>query len=35
MLASGGPMLVARANARYNNLKEFIAYAKTQKGPEL
>ena len=32
MLASGGPMLVARANAPYNNLKEFTAYAKTQKG---
>ena len=32
MLASGGPMLVARANAPFNNLKEFIAYAKTQKG---
>jgi tripartite-type tricarboxylate transporter receptor subunit TctC len=32
MLASGGPMLVARANAPFNNLKEFIAYAKMQKG---
>ncbi len=31
MLATGGPMLVARANAPYNNLKEFVAYAKTQK----
>ncbi|MGA0569486.1 Bug family tripartite tricarboxylate transporter substrate binding protein [Variovorax sp. VNK109] len=31
MLATGGPMLVARANAPYNNLKEFVAYARTQK----
>lgn len=28
MLATGGPMLVARANAPYNNLKEFVEYAK-------
>lgn len=31
MLASGGPMLVARANAPYNNLKEFVEFAKKQK----
>lgn len=31
MLASGGPMLVTRANAPYNNLKEFVAWAKTRK----
>lgn len=31
MLATGGPMLVARANAPFNNLKEFIEYAKKQK----
>lgn len=30
MLATGGPMLVARANAPYNNLNEFIAYAQKQ-----
>jgi len=30
MLATGGPMLVARANAPYNNLKEFISYAGQQ-----
>ncbi len=29
-LATGGPMLVARANAPYNNLKEFAAFAKTR-----
>ncbi|MEO7391623.1 MAG: tripartite tricarboxylate transporter substrate binding protein [Ramlibacter sp.] len=28
MLATGGPMLVARANAPYADLKEFIEYAK-------
>ncbi len=28
MLATGGPMLVARANAPYNNVKEFVEYAK-------
>ena len=28
MLATGGPMLVARANAPFNNLKEFVEYAK-------
>ncbi len=31
MLATGGPMLVARANAPYNNLREFVEYAKKQK----
>jgi tripartite-type tricarboxylate transporter receptor subunit TctC len=31
MLASGGPMLVARANAPFNNLKEFVEHAKKQK----
>lgn len=30
MLATGGPMLVARADAPYNNLKEFVAYARSQ-----
>ena len=30
MLATGGPMMVARANAPYSNLKEFIEYAKTK-----
>ena len=30
MLATGGPMLVARANAPYSNLKEFVEYAKKQ-----
>ena len=30
MLATGGPMLVARASAPYSNLQEFIAYAKKQ-----
>ncbi len=31
MLATGGPMLVTRANAPFNNLKEFVDYAKKQK----
>ena len=31
MVATGGPMLVAPANAPYNNVKEFVAHAK-QKG---
>lgn len=31
MVAVGGPMIVARANAPYSNLKEFVAYAR-QKG---
>jgi tripartite-type tricarboxylate transporter receptor subunit TctC len=30
MIGTGGPMLVARADAPYNNLQEFIAYAKKQ-----
>jgi len=30
MLATGGPMLVARANAPYANVSEFIAFAKTK-----
>ncbi len=30
MIGTGGPMLVARADAPYNNLQEFVAYAKTQ-----
>ncbi|HYF43116.1 MAG TPA: tripartite tricarboxylate transporter substrate binding protein, partial [Ramlibacter sp.] len=30
MLATGGPMLVARADAPYSNLKEFIEHAKKQ-----
>lgn len=28
MLATGGPMMVARANTPYHNLKEFLEYAK-------
>jgi tripartite-type tricarboxylate transporter receptor subunit TctC len=28
MLATGGPMLVARANAPFSNVKEFVEYAK-------
>jgi tripartite-type tricarboxylate transporter receptor subunit TctC len=31
MVATGGPMIVARANAPYSNLKEFVDYAR-QKG---
>jgi len=31
-LATGGPMLVARADAPYANLKEFVAYAKKHPG---
>jgi len=30
MLATGGPMLVARASAPYGNLKEFVEYARTK-----
>ena len=30
MLATGGPMLVARANAPYSNVREFVEYAKKQ-----
>jgi tripartite-type tricarboxylate transporter receptor subunit TctC len=33
MLATGGPMVVARANAPYNNLKEFVEFAKKQPNP--
>ena len=32
MLATGGPMLVARANAPFNNIKEFVEYAKKKGG---
>jgi tripartite-type tricarboxylate transporter receptor subunit TctC len=31
-LATGGPMLVARADAPYSNLKEFVAHAKQHPG---
>ncbi len=31
-LATGGPMLIARASAPFSNLKEFVAYAKGHKG---
>ena len=31
-LATGGPMLVARASAPYSNVAEFVAYAKTHPG---
>ena len=30
MLASGGPMLVARANAPFNNVREFVDFARKQ-----
>jgi tripartite-type tricarboxylate transporter receptor subunit TctC len=30
MLATGGPMLVARADAPYANLKDFVAFARTK-----
>jgi tripartite-type tricarboxylate transporter receptor subunit TctC len=33
MLATGGPMIVARANAPYNNLKEFVEFAKKSPRP--
>jgi tripartite-type tricarboxylate transporter receptor subunit TctC len=33
MLATGGPMMVTRANASYSNLKEFVEFAKTQAKP--
>ena len=33
MLATGGPMIVARANAPYGNLKEFIEFAKKSPKP--
>lgn len=31
MLASGGPMLVARASAPYSNVREFVEFARRQK----
>ncbi|MBO9512767.1 MAG: tripartite tricarboxylate transporter substrate binding protein [Variovorax sp.] len=31
-IGTGGPMLVARADAPYSNLKEFVAYAKAHPG---
>ena len=33
MLATGGPMMVARANAAYSNLKEFVEFARKQPKP--
>jgi len=33
MVATGGPMMVARANAPYGNLREFVAFAKAQSAP--
>lgn len=33
MLATGGPMMVARANAPYSNIKEFVDFAKKQPTP--
>ena len=33
MLATGGPMIVARANAPYGSLKEFVEFAKKQPKP--
>lgn len=33
MLATGGPMIVARANAPFNNLKEFVEYARKSPKP--
>jgi tripartite-type tricarboxylate transporter receptor subunit TctC len=30
MLATGGPMMVARANAPYNNVREFVEFARRQ-----
>jgi tripartite-type tricarboxylate transporter receptor subunit TctC len=33
MLATGGPMMVARANAPYSNLKEFVEFAKKAPKP--
>ena len=33
MLATGGPMVVARANAPYANLKEFVEFAKKSPKP--
>ncbi|MFM7008082.1 MAG: Bug family tripartite tricarboxylate transporter substrate binding protein [Betaproteobacteria bacterium] len=33
MLATGGPMLIARADAPFNGLSEFVAYARKQNKP--
>jgi tripartite-type tricarboxylate transporter receptor subunit TctC len=33
MLATGGPMLVARANAPFNNIREFVEFAKKSPKP--
>lgn len=33
MLATGGPMIVARANAPYNNLREFVEFARKSPKP--
>lgn len=33
MLATGGPMLVARANAPYGNVREFVEFARRQTKP--
>ncbi len=33
MVATGGPMIVARANAPFNNLKEFVEFAKKSPKP--
>lgn len=33
MLATGGPMLVARSDAPFNDVREFVAYAKKQNKP--
>lgn len=33
MLATGGPMLVARTDAPFNDLREFVAYARKQSKP--
>jgi tripartite-type tricarboxylate transporter receptor subunit TctC len=33
MLATGGPMIVARGNAPFNNLKEFVEFARRQGKP--
>lgn len=33
MLATGGPMLIARADAPFNDVREFVAYARKQNKP--
>lgn len=33
MLATGGPMLIARADAPFNDVREFVAYARKQSKP--